>query len=78
MYWTKSEPFSEKIPTRISDCRRPQGGGKTFADAKAHHPPTALLRRAGRRAKIHFPQTPFSFCPPARALNFSLCEILAG
>jgi len=31
--------------------------------------PTARLRRAGKRAKIHFPHTPFSFCPLAFGLR---------
>ncbi|MDD4467416.1 MAG: hypothetical protein PHQ08_03180, partial [Candidatus Pacebacteria bacterium] len=27
--------------------------------------PIVRLRRTGKRAKIHFPHTPFSFCPLA-------------
>ena len=32
-------------------------------------PPIVRLRRAGKRAKIHFPHTPFSFCPLAFGLR---------
>ena len=56
--WMKSEPILSKIQRILRIESRP-----------AFPPPPFRLRRAGKRAKIHFPHTPFSFCPLAFGLR---------